>query len=228
MMDYYMDVLQDGRCDAKVKESGRVVAMFDSMTSTSISEFEKIKNDVRRRYHQNASIQRQNSLRDRIIEYKSFVKKTSENEDFQSPNLEDVKIFATIYGEARGCQPFVYGLCEFLRMQLGKSKIYYWECNDAAITDTGVKCFASDAAKLMCATLQVQPEDASKDGTRRWHMNGKLKDSTIRKILDILPSIYKLKRSDVRPTGRRGETAFDRDVSAIQTQIEGNCCCLVS
>ena len=154
--------------------------------------------------------------------------KTSEDEDFQSPNLEDVEKFARTYGEARGCQPFVYGLCEFLRVQIGKSKIYYWECNDAAITDTGVKCFASDAAKLMCATLQVKPQDASKDGTRRWHMNGKLKDSTIRKVLNIFPSIRKLKRSDVRPTGRRGETAFDRDISAIQTQIEGNCCCLVS
>ena len=153
MMDYYMDVLQNGRCDAKVKESPVVVAMFDAMTSTSISEFEKIKNEVRQHYHQNASKQRQIALRDTI---QSFVK-TSEDEDFQSPNLEDVKNFARTYGEARGCQPFVYGLCEFLHMQIGKSKIYYWECNDAAITDTEVKCFASDAAKLM-RYAQVKPK----------------------------------------------------------------------
>ena len=220
IMDCYMIMLQTGRCD--VKEDERVVAMFAAM-SKSISEFERIKNEVRHRYHQNASKKREHTLKETI---RSFVK-ASEDEDFELPNLQDVKTFSSNYGQARGCQPFVYGLCEFLRMQIGKSQVYYWDCNDVALTDTGVDNFASDAARLMCANLQTKPQDASKDGTRRWHMNRNLKDSTIQKILSIFPSLRELKRSSVRPTGRRGETAFDRSKDALDSHYS-NCCCAVS
>jgi hypothetical protein len=221
MMDFYLGVLKDGGWDGEFEsEDERKLVKF---MIEATSEFEKIKNEVRKRYHENASKQRNDALKAII---KSF---TMDEEDFESPNLKNVSTFVSNYMRERGSRPFLYGLYEFLLMQIGKPQICYWDCNDAALTDTGVKNFPSDAARLMCVTLHAKPQDSSSDGTRRWHLNCNLKDSTIQNILAIFPSHREFKELDIRPTGRRGDTAFNRSKDALDVTFPLCCsCCAVS